>query len=398
MSDIHDQLQSLLEKNRGILRLSPAWVARDFIPPGKRLGLPVSQYNLGDRGGICERWLSSTTPADNRVSVENEGLSFIHENGDAQFSLKEALATAPELIMGSEYARDHADLQRLPKIFDYAERLPYHIHQMEEHAQLVGCSSKEEAYYFPEDVPMGGSPDTYFGVHPYISERKQYDILLDHLVQWKDESILKHARAFRQLADDGFHVPAGTLHAPGSALTIELQEASDVFAMLQAKVSGIPISKDLLYKDVRPEDQRDKGENYILELINWGINGDPYFYENRHTPPIPVIGSEQEGGLEYWIFYNTHKFSGKKLIVSPGCSYESRDSGVYSILAWRGKGLFEGHPIAGQDFGNDELLVSHSTAMNGVKVENQGETDLIIYKFFGPGINADVPFLERYTT
>ena len=32
-------VEGALAKGNGILRLEPAWVARDFLPPGRRLGL-----------------------------------------------------------------------------------------------------------------------------------------------------------------------------------------------------------------------------------------------------------------------------------------------------------------------------------------------------------------------
>ena len=62
----------------GILRLAPNWVPRAAITPGRRIKLhPDDYYVLGsDRGGISERWLSSTTPVDNGpLTMENEGLS-----------------------------------------------------------------------------------------------------------------------------------------------------------------------------------------------------------------------------------------------------------------------------------------------------------------------------------
>ena len=92
------------------------------------------------------------------------------------------------------------------------------------------------------------TPETFFGVHPYIVQQKKFDVLLPHLIEWKDDSILQHARAYKQLPGDGFHVPSGTLHAPGTALTIELQEDSDVFAMMQANTGGKIISKELLLR------------------------------------------------------------------------------------------------------------------------------------------------------
>ncbi len=75
-------------------------------------------------------------------------------------------------------------------------------------------------------------------------------------MEWKDDLILQHSRAYLLVPGEGFHLPSGVLHAPGTALTIELQEDSDVFAMLQALVAGKIISKDLLFKDVRPEDRK----------------------------------------------------------------------------------------------------------------------------------------------
>jgi hypothetical protein len=102
--------------------------------------------------------------------------------------------------------------------------------------------------------------------------------------------------------------------------------------MLQALVAGKIISKDLLYKDVRTDDREKRGERAILDHIDWEVSGDPYFYENRHISPQLIEAAEQEGGEEYWIYYNTTKFSGKRLVVKPGQSFTSVDKGVYNIL------------------------------------------------------------------
>jgi len=383
-----------LKSNDGMLRLKPAWVARDFLPPGRRLGLPEEMYELGERGGICERWIGSTTKADNRISVPDEGLSFVVLNAGQEISLKDAVEQFPVELMGEEYSRNHKGLNRLAKIFDYEYRLPYHIHQMAHHAKLVGCNSKDEAYYFPEDVPMGKHPETFFGVHPYIAENKKYDALLPHLIEWKDDSILQHARAYKQYPGDGFHIPSGTLHAPGTALTIELQEDSDVFAMMQAYTGNKIIAKDLLFKDVRPEDKEKYGEKILLEMVNWDISGDPYFYENRHTAPVLI--KQEDGAAEYWIFYNTEKFSGKKVVIQPGKKYNTRDNGVYNILVWRGKGKYGALDIEGGNFEQDELLITHQRAVSDITIENTGNRELIIYKFFGPDINPEAPRLPEY--
>jgi mannose-6-phosphate isomerase class I len=195
---------------------------------------------------------------------------------------------------------------------------------------------------------------------------------------------------------DGFHLPAGVLHAPGTALTIEIQEPSDVAAVFQARIEGREIPKLWLYKDIAPAIWAKKREMAALEQLVWEINGEPYFYENRHTPPVRIDGSTQAGGFEELIYYNTTRFSGKRLVVSPGQQFRSRDKGAYNILVWQGAGRVEGLEVEGKKIGQDEVLVTHDRAINGVTFDNAGNTDLILLKFFGPDINDDVPFLPRY--
>jgi hypothetical protein len=387
-------LEDALAHGNGILRLKPAWVARSFLPPGRRMGLSEDRYHLGPRGAICERWLASTTPADNAVRVPDEGLSFLALEDGADVTLRAAVAAAPDHIMGAAYAATHPTLDRLAKIFDYGDSLPYHFHQMKRHAALVGRNSKEEAYFFPAGVDMGPHPESYLGVHPSIVEQRQFDLFLPHLVEWNSDRILQYSRAYRLLPGDGFHIPAGVLHAPGSALTIELQEDSDVLSMLQARVGRHPIDKELLFKDVRPEDRARLGERVVLDMIDWDTSGDPYFYENRHTPP--VLRRQQEGVEESWIFYNTSRFSGTRLVVSPGARFAGADAGVYSVFVWKGSGEVGGHAVRGGDPAMDELLVCNAAATAGVSIRNTGKEELEIIKFFGPDINADAPMLPRY--
>lgn len=396
MADIAEIVSKALEKGNGILNLKPAWVARDFLPPGRRLGLSEKEYDVGERGFICERWLASVTKADNAISPPDEGLSYLSIDSKEEITLRAAVSGAPELIMGKEYSKNHKGLGRLAKIYDFEARLPYHIHQMEKDAKLVGANSKDEAYYFPEDTAKGPHPETFFGVHPYIVNEKKYNILLPYLVEWKDDLILKHSRAYLNVLGEGFFLPSGILHAPGTALTIELQEDSDVFAMLQALNAGKIISKNLLFKDVRKEDREKIGERVILNQLDWPANGDPYFYENHHLPNIFIEQTKQPGGEEHWIYYNTTKFSGKRLIVKPGQSFTSSENGVYNILVWKGKGTYDGHKIEAGDFSCDELLISYERAIKPLTVKNDGKTDLLIIKFFGPDINMNVPKIKPY--
>ena len=186
-----------IARSNGVLRLEPAWVARTFLPPGERFGLPEKMYRLGKRGGICERWLASTTRADNKYGVQDEGLSFLRLESKQRITLKEAIDAAGPSVLGQKYAKTHNGLDRLAKLFDYKYRLPYHIHQMKKHAALVGRKPKDEAYFFPEGVDMGLEPETYLGVHPSITEEKNYEVLLPYMVDWNSDLILRHSKAFK---------------------------------------------------------------------------------------------------------------------------------------------------------------------------------------------------------
>ncbi|MGI8701303.1 MAG: hypothetical protein ACR2JU_08880 [Nocardioidaceae bacterium] len=386
------QVDAMLERSDGVLRLEPAWVARDFLPPGRRLGLPEGEYDVGERGFVCERWLGSTTRADNRVGPEDEGLSYLVGDSGERVSLKAAVELNPAAVMGADYAAAHpGGLGRLAKLFDYAARLPYHIHPPQRFASLVGQKSKDEAYHFPSGVDMGARPESFFGVHPWIARERAYDTLLPYLVDWDSDLILRHASAELLVPDEGYLIPSGVLHAPGTALTLELQEDSDVLAMFQALNAGKVISKDLLFKDVREEDRRAHGERFPLGFVEWELNGDPFFYENHHLTPQPVDAGDQPEDAETWIFYGTPKFSGKKLVVPPGGEFRSRERGVHNVLVWAGTGSYAGHEMHGGDAQLDELLVTHEAAVSPHLVRNTGREDLVVFKFFGPDINPDAP-------
>jgi hypothetical protein len=384
-------LDRLLADGNGVLRCEPAWVARDFLPPGRRLGLPDASYDVGERGAICERWLASTTRADNAVGPDDEGLSnLVGEHGE-RILLRDAVDADPASVLGADYASGHPDgLGRLAKIFDYAHRLPYHVHPPQELASLVGCTSKDESYYFLDGADLGAHPETFFGVHPWIAEQRAHDTLLPYLVDWDSDLILRHARGHLQVAGEGFHVPSGVLHAPGTALTLELQEDSDVLSMFQALNAGRIISKELLFKDVRAQDREREGERFPLRFVDWQVNGDPWFYENRHLTPQPVAGPD-DGGTETWVFYNTDKYAGKRLVLPPGAVRWLQEPGVYSVFVWSGQGRYAGLDVRGGEPGLDELVVTHGVATREHEVANTGQEDLVVFTFFGPDLQTDAP-------
>jgi hypothetical protein len=384
----NDDVRDAIAESSGILRLDPALVARDWLPPGRRLGLPAEAYDLGERGFVCERWLGSTTNADNRVGPDDEGISYIRTSSGARLNLADAVDVAADLIMGEAYAATHEGLGRLAKIFDYGARIPFHIHPPADQAALVGRNSKDEAYYFPPGVDLGDHPETFYGLHPWISKHDR-DALLPYLEAWNDDSILKNAFAYTQVPEEGFLIHSGILHAPGTALTIELQEDADTMSMFQALNAGTIISKEMLYKDVSPQDRAELKERALMRWVDWDANSDPDFYEKRVLQPR--IFRQDDQSDEAWLFFGSQKFSGKRLRIAPGARVTSVENGVYNLLVWQGTGTVAGVEVSGQSVGDDELLLVHDAATSPHEIVNTGSDELLIIKFFGPDINPDVP-------
>jgi hypothetical protein len=389
-----------LEKYNGVLRMKPCWVTRDFLPPGRRLGLSDAEYDAGERGYICERWIVSETQADNTIKTPHEGQSYLKLDSEETILLTEAIDVCRDEILGSEYSKSHTCLGRLLKIYDYKNRLFYHIHQRQEDAAKVGMNSKEEAYHYLDADP-GAHPETYFGVHPYIvRENLQKQIFLPYLEKWEGEEILKHASAYLNVPGEGFHLPSGILHAPGTALTLELQESSDIMAVLQAEIEGIPMNKDLLLHHVPEEEVKTKKEGAVLDQIDWEACADPYFYENHRLYPQAIEEELPQGVAEEWVWYNSTKFNGTRVTVQPGKSYTSTALGVHGLFVWKGTGLVDRFPVEGQKVSLadscDEFLITDTKAREGVEIKNTGSVPMVLFKFFGPDINNDtVPFIKQ---
>ncbi|GAJ13725.1 unnamed protein product, partial [marine sediment metagenome] len=244
-----------LEQGKGIVRLAPNWVPRSFCVPGRRIKLhPDDYYALGgERGGIDERWFSSTTPADNGpLTSPNEGLSFIvfEDGGKTQrFLLRDAVADLKGQLIGSRLWDKYQCWPMYSKFFDNKGALPHHIHHRDEHANLTGQMGKPEAYYFPPQANNYGGdfPYTFFGLAPGTTREQVRQCLVNFIKG--DNKITNLSQAFRLEVGTGWDVPPGVLHAPGSLCTYEPQMASDVFAIYQSITGDTVMPKELLWKD-----------------------------------------------------------------------------------------------------------------------------------------------------
>jgi len=386
-----------LEQGKGIVRLAPNWVPRSFCVPGRRIKLhPDDYYALGgERGGIDERWFSSTTPADNGpLTSPNEGLSFIvFEDGGKpeKFLLRDAVAELKGQLIGSRLWDKYQCWPMYSKFFDNKGALPHHIHHRDEHANLTGQMGKPEAYYFPPQANNYGGdfPYTFFGLAPGTTREQVRQCLIDFIKG--DNKITNLSRAFRLEVGTGWDVPPGVLHAPGSLCTYEPQMASDVFAIYQSITGDTVMPKELLWKDT-PKDRMDDID-WLLDVIDWELNLDPNFKDNRFMRPRPVEPVEKmksRGYIENWICYKSPAFSAKELTVLPGAAVTIKDAAAYGMILMQGHGtmgLWDIETPALIRYGqltHDEYFVSEDAAKEGIKILNPSRTDpIVILKHFG---------------
>ena len=395
--------QQALEQGHGILRLAPTWVPRSFCVPGRRIKLHPDDYYVlgGKRGGLDERWLSSTTPAKNGpLTGEHEGLSAVVFNDgskEVQILLKDAIDELKGELIGDRLWNKYQSWPMYSKFFDNMGPLPHHIHHNDEHAARIGQLGKPEAYYFPPQLNNHGGdfPYTFFGIAPGTTKEQIRECLVNFTKG--DNKITSYSQAFRLDPGTGWDVPPGMLHAPGSMCTYEPQKASDVFAMYQSLVNEAIIPEELLWNGT-PAD-RIGDYDQLMEVIDWELNTNPNILETRFMRPKPVKPlneMQEEGYIESWVCYLAEAFSAKELTVFPGQTVTIKDSAAYGLIMMQGHGEMGAWDIETpaliryEQLTNDEFFVSEKAAIEGVKITNASSTDpIVMLKHFGPG-NPDL--------
>ena len=374
MTDQKRMAEQALTQGGGILRLTPTWVPRSFCRPGKRIKLhPDDYFVLGQRGGIDERWFSSTTWAENGPGTpEDEGLSYValDEKGKEKILLRDVVD-----LLGAEVIGE--------ALWNKYHRWPMFIHHRQEHAARVGASGKPEMYFFPAQMNNHGGefPFTFFGFNPETTKEEVLEALKNFTKG--DNKILSLSMAYKLDLDTGWDVPPGVMHAPGSLCTYEPQFASDVYAMYQSVLmNGQIVGEDLLWKNT-PEEEIGNYE-YLLDVIDWERNVDPEFHKNRFMKPVPVRPEEEmkaDGYIEEWICYKCETVCAKRLTILPGRTVTIKDSAPYGLICLEGHGTFGKWEIESPAL--IEYFVTEKAAKEGVVITNPSKTDpIVILKHF----------------
>jgi hypothetical protein len=333
------------ERTGGVFRLAPTWVGRPgIVIPGRRIKLR-DDY-LSQEVAVNERWLASTTYADNgvynRVCPPDHGLSWL-VIGEARVQLKEALAACGELLLGPGRRWDV-----LPKFFDNWHRIPNHLHPCDEHCS-PGLKGKPESYHFPEELNMDRNafPSSPYGVDSSYGDEQ----ILSYLLRYfhGDNRLTDLGNTINLIPGTGWFMPPCTLHAPGSLVTYELQAASDVTCIPESRVNDMVMPPDLIDRDIPVKIAKEGMEavcRYILSMIRCRHSGNgDNFRREYFRPPVPI--HLEEGSGQSWVIYRTGRagavpnpdlYSAKKTFVASGRTLELQENAAFGAVVLSGHG------------------------------------------------------------
>lgn len=376
-----DQVQILqqLDANQDIVRLTPQIVGR-FYGDGNRLGqrapdAPRPPYYQP------ERWIGSFTPASNPPGIPSGGVSTCANIGDGALALRDLLAM-PQVgarLLGEKRFEAHSGEYRvLIKLLDARCPIPFHVHAddhfVSSHPDVYPEErfGKDEAYHFL-DVPKGDCPYTHVGLHPGVSAADVVAAMrrgTDHVLELTPGDI--------QRFGEGFIVRAGLLHRPGTALTLEIQQPSDVYTFFQTDFGGEPLPEEALYPGFDTIEAAAEG------VVNWEENLRADLLESVRLKPEPVV-TEDTGGQLDWVFppEASDKFSGMRLTIETEMVFRSKMPCV--LFVWKGSGAMDERAIdgGGGPVGNaDEFFLGQQAVERGITFKNNGDQPLVAFALF----------------
>jgi hypothetical protein len=360
-------LDRWLRETGGILPLRPTLVRRFYASAG-RLGVRPRERDGASRP---ERWIASTVLATNPRPIAGEGLSEVRAR--ERITLLDALAARPDALLGD--GRRSFDV--LVKILDPREPIVFHFHATDAQVRrsprrFAGHRfGKDEAYYFL-DAPKASCPYVHAGLRPGVTRRD-----LERAIEAGGDAALELSPCVHQRAGEGFFVPAGVPHRPGTALTLEVQQPSDVYTLLETHASGRRLSPAQAHPGFATLRE-------ALALVDVEASTRADFVERHRL--APEIVRRERGVEEAWIFPPrvTRKFSGKRVRVAPGRAIELRERSPYALLVWRGEGALEQLPIAATP-DRDEFFVGAAVATRPHVLRASRRSPLEAFLLLPPG-------------
>ena len=375
MTELETRVDAVLAEAEGFLKLKPNFVTRYYMDHA-RLGLgrePGDTYRVEVNRWVPERWIASTVEAAHVNPAPGEGLSFLDVSG-APLTLREAIqARAPEILGEELTAKYGAEFPVLNKILDPHYPIVFHFHARDEdvwnHPEHFSRHrwGKEEAYYFLPR-PKGPVPYTHLGLYPGVTRQD-----LARAVARGGEHALELSAVAPQVLEQGMYVPSGVPHRPGTALTLEIQQPSDVSLHLDWEFMGRRKTPEQTHPGFRSVEES-------LQFVDLERSTAPQILERNRLIPEPIDGAGGSGGEQHWIFPPrvTPKFSGKRVRVEEQLGLQ--EPLPYALLVWSGEGELEGRPICA----GDEFLVTQARAGVPHRLRRAGRDRLEAFLLFPP--------------
>ncbi len=386
-----NKILNMIEHQKGILFAEAATVyrcqysGRDIIAKNSKF----TEGYVDDRGYVpVEWWIMSKTPAENEITKENEGLSYLFlENGE-KILFKDAIEIAGEDLLG-----DYVEAWPLTKILDiggeqikssFSESpevppIPVHVHSGDIIEGKAVGPGKLEAYFFPKvNVPpynkdLSGTI-TRLGLKPGVSKEEVIQ-RLKHFGQ--DDSMYEVCNTFEVNAYDGWTILPGVIHSPGPWTTFEIQTPQDDFNLGSWQLgqrfneNELPEKKrSLQLRGLKDE------EDFVNQVINWEQSQDPNFKDKWYRKSQVL----QEGpwGKQLQIFFDN--FYGEAFEINSSAIWtRNADNKPFAGIVWSGQGTINGNPISAENKNTKEFLV---TPKNSLSIVNTGDIPLIIYTVF----------------
>lgn len=371
-----------LDRQQDIVRLAPQIIDR-FYADFNRLGQRPAD-SASNTGNQSERWIGSSTKVACTKPEDSAGLSTCPDLEN--ITLKALLAdeqTGPRLLGPERFTKHKGSLRVLIKLLDAASPIPLHVHAndafVQKNPEIYPNEQfgKDEAYHFL-DAPKGPCAYTHLGLHAGVDAKTLIAAMrkgTDHVVELSP--------AVPQQFGEGYMVKAGLMHRPGTALTLEIQQPSDVYALFQTDILNKPLPAEMLHPGF------ESIEAAAEAIVEWEENASPKLLSKNLLRPTEASGFAQEGGKTEWIFPPgaSTKFSGLRITVESAVTLKVKQPMV--LYVWKGKGTLNGRPIDGRGGPagtSDEFFIGVNAAKAGLEITNSSDTPLVAFALFAQSI------------
>lgn len=374
--------QESLDRLQDVVRLAPQIVNR-FYPDFNRLGQRQADSTAAD-DQRSERWIGSSTAVAGGVPAPLAGLSTCPDLEN--ITLKALLAdpeTGPRLLGTERFTKHQGAFRVLIKLLDAAMPIPLHVHAADAFVQKNPeiypgeTFGKDEAYHFL-DAPKGPCAYTHIGLHPGVDAKT-----LIAAMRRGTDHVIELSPAVAQHFGEGYMVKSGLMHRPGTALTLEIQQPSDVYTLFQTDMMHKPLPVDVLHPGFETI------EAAADAIVEWEENANPKLLTSSKLVPMEASGFPQKGGRTEWIFPPgaSAKFSGMRLTVESTLTLKVNQPMV--LYVWKGKGTLDNRPVDGRGgpAGNsDEFFIGVAAAKRGLEIVNSGDSPLVVFALFAQAI------------